>query len=379
MSTLPYIAAAALLASGLHSQPRDSRATFDLLKKGSELSAKDAEKLEAHLAKKPEDAEARIQLLSYYAGPPAGADLSTVKAARAKHILWLIENDPKEGLGLFQVVTGVHRLHCEGDELADPEAYAHAREAWLEQVKKNPGSAEIRREAMDAIQFCSPEQAEQILTEARDEAGLGRLYAGAVLGITGLSYRNNDPAGTDSTLQERPFATKARRILEEATEKDLLVTAAGTLLREGAVLWADGKLDWDYTSLGNSLLARARRADPDAMTLLTLPTALPARGERPPLTIRVGGNVQAANLIRKVRPAYPPNARDLGIQGTVQMTALLGLDGKVLHLHADAGPAELIAASIEAVRQWEYKPTLLNGKPCYVITRIDVNYTLSPR
>jgi len=44
---------------------------------------------------------------------------------------------------------------------------------------------------------------------------------------------------------------------------------------------------------------------------------------------------------------------------------------------ADAGPAELISASLEAVRQWEYKPATLNGKPCYVETRIDVNFTLS--
>jgi hypothetical protein len=58
---------------------------------------------------------------------------------------------------------------------------------------------------------------------------------------------------------------------------------------------------------------------------------------------------------------------------------LIGLDGKILYAHANSGPAELIPASVEAVRQWEYKPTLLNGKPCYVQTLIDVNYTLLPR
>ncbi len=154
------------------------------------------------------------------------------------------------------------------------------------------------------------------------------------------------------------------------------MAAVGTLLRDGAILWADGKLDWDYTSTGNSLLAKAKSVAPEVMTLLTLPTALPERGVRPPSTIRVGGNVQSANLVRKVAPSYPRSARDLGIQGTVQMTALIGLDGKVLYLHADKGPAELIPASIEAVQQWEYKPTMLNGRPCYVVTRIDVNYTL---
>lgn len=44
-----------------------------------------------------------------------------------------------------------------------------------------------------------------------------------------------------------------------------------------------------------------------------------------------------------------------------------------------SGPPELVDASMDAVRQWEYQPTLLNGKPCYVITLIDVNYMLTPQ
>ena len=95
------------------------------------------------------------------------------------------------------------------------------------------------------------------------------------------------------------------------------------------------------------------------------------------MTIRVGGGVQAANLVQQPSPRYPPDARARHIQGVVKMTALIGLDGKVLYLRPENGPPELVPASLEAVRQWEYKPTMLNGKPCYVVTRIDVNYTLS--
>jgi hypothetical protein len=377
MTYLKYIVLGVVFLSSLDAHPRDARTTFDLLKKGNSLSASDAEKLEKQLKKNADDEEARIVLLSYYSGPPAGLDIPLVKAARARHILWLIENDPKDGLGLFKVVTGVYRLHCTGDNLADPEAVGSASELWLQMMKKNPGDEDVRNGAVALIEYCSPEQAEQILMEAHDKSGLGGLYATAVLGITGKSYVNNDSVGSDPALQESPFAQKARRILEEAKEKELLVTAASTLLRDGANLWADGKLDWDYTPLGNDLLDRARVAAPDAMMLLTLPTKLPARGERPPVIIRVGGNVQAKNLIRKVVPHYPPSARDLGIQGTVEMTALIGLDGRILYLGQENGPAELIPASLEAVRQWEYKPTMLNGKPFYVLTRIDVNYALS--
>ena len=59
------------------------------------------------------------------------------------------------------------------------------------------------------------------------------------------------------------------------------------------------------------------------------------------------------------------------------MLALIGLDGKVLNLKYQSGPAELVAASMSAVKLWEYQPTLLNGKPVFVLTQIDLNYTLS--
>jgi hypothetical protein len=378
MSFLLWATVALILEPNLAARPRDARATFELLKKGSSLSVQDAEKFEVQVKKKPGDEDARVQLLSYYSRYPVTGDVAAVKAARARHILWVIENDPQDGLGLFQAATGVYRIHCQGDELADPESFKRASELWLKQVHENPGNEGIRREAAGFIQYCLPEEAEGILIAARDRSGLGRLYASAALGIQGLSYSNNDPAGSDPALRQRTFAEKAKRQLEETTDPDMLSAAAISLLRNGAILWADGKLDWDYTSLGNNILGKARSATPDVATLLTLPTTLPARGERPPLTLRIGGGVQAANLVRKVSPPYPLAARNLGIQGVVKMTALLGLDGKVLHLKVESGPAELVQASVDAVRQWEYRPTMLNGKPCYVITQIDVNFTLSP-
>ena len=80
---------------------------------------------------------------------------------------------------------------------------------------------------------------------------------------------------------------------------------------------------------------------------------------------------------RKVGPHYPADARRQGIQGSVILKALIGLDGKILGLNVVGGPAELIPATVESVRRWEYKPTLLNGRPCYVETQIKVDYTLS--
>lgn len=109
------------------------------------------------------------------------------------------------------------------------------------------------------------------------------------------------------------------------------------------------------------------------------PPPPPPPKEKPvtPQRIRVGGNVQAANLIRKVTPTYPPLAKQARIQGTVRFTAVIGKDGTIQNLQLVTGHPLLVAAAQEAVKQWQYKPTLLNGEPVEVVTQIDVNFTLS--
>ncbi|NDJ10635.1 MAG: energy transducer TonB, partial [Acidobacteriia bacterium] len=93
--------------------------------------------------------------------------------------------------------------------------------------------------------------------------------------------------------------------------------------------------------------------------------------------IRVGGNVQQANLIRQPKPVYPPLAKAARVQGTVKFEAEIGKDGTIQNLKMISGPPLLVQAAMQAVQQWQYKPTLLNGEPVVVITTIDVNFTLS--
>ncbi len=96
-----------------------------------------------------------------------------------------------------------------------------------------------------------------------------------------------------------------------------------------------------------------------------------------PQRIRVGGNVQQANLTRKVTPQYPPLAKQARIQGTVKFTAVIGKDGSIQNLQLVSGHPLFVEAARQAVAQWQYKPTLLNGEPVEVVTTIDVNFTLS--
>jgi TonB family protein len=106
----------------------------------------------------------------------------------------------------------------------------------------------------------------------------------------------------------------------------------------------------------------------------------PKQGPPPgvPQRIRVGGNVIAANLISQVRPVYPESARDAGIEGTVHLQGLIGTDGLLLGLTPlNNINRDLTAAALDAVRQWQYRPTLLNNEPVQVLTTIDVEFKLA--
>jgi len=96
-----------------------------------------------------------------------------------------------------------------------------------------------------------------------------------------------------------------------------------------------------------------------------------------PSRIRVGGNVQQAKLISQARPIYPPLAKQARIQGTVRLQAIIGKDGTIAQLELLSGHPLLSQAAMDAVRQWRYQPTLLNGEPVEVVTTIDVVFTLS--
>lgn len=115
----------------------------------------------------------------------------------------------------------------------------------------------------------------------------------------------------------------------------------------------------------------------------SVPTAAPPpppKVEAKPVTpqrIRVGGNVQAANLIRKVTPTYPPLAKQARVSGTVRFTAIISKDGTIQQLQLINGHPLLVQSAQDAVKQWLYRPTLLNGEPVEVVTQIDVNFTLS--
>jgi len=104
--------------------------------------------------------------------------------------------------------------------------------------------------------------------------------------------------------------------------------------------------------------------------------APPPPPKQTPQRIRLGGNVEQAKLISQPMPVYPQLARQARIQGTVVLHAIISKDGRIEELSVISGHPLLVQAAKDAVQQWRYQPTLLNGEPVEVDTTISVTFTM---
>jgi TonB family protein len=214
--------------------------------------------------------------------------------------------------------------------------------------------------------------------KARAQAAKGTI-AGTVYDIS-----NGAVPGASVTASNRDTKTRETTTTNEAGEYrfpniptghyDLEVKKPGFAIfhRANLLLTADAALNFDprlemggvnenIEVIGNSPNRRQ---------------ALP--GNQPPRRLRIGGDVQATKLISQVKPIYPENAQRQGIEGTVLLHAVIATDGSLLSVgvvNTLADP-ELANAAMDAVKQWRYQPTLLNGNPVEVLTTISVNFRL---
>ena len=112
----------------------------------------------------------------------------------------------------------------------------------------------------------------------------------------------------------------------------------------------------------------------NAIVNLTPPAPVPRPVITGPLPISTG--VAQGFLVHEVKPVYPPPARQARIQGTVLLEAIIGKDGSIENLRVVSGHPMLAPAALEAVRQWRYRPYMLNREPVEVETQITVNFVL---
>jgi periplasmic protein TonB len=109
----------------------------------------------------------------------------------------------------------------------------------------------------------------------------------------------------------------------------------------------------------------------------SVPVLAKTSDSTPTKRIRVPARTAEANLVYDVAPTYPPEAGRARIEGTVVLLAVIGKDGRVQNVTVESGIPLLANAAMDAVKQWRYRPYLLNGEPVEVASRITINFTLS--
>jgi periplasmic protein TonB len=109
----------------------------------------------------------------------------------------------------------------------------------------------------------------------------------------------------------------------------------------------------------------------------SMPVPAKAPDPAPVKRVRLAARVIEANLIHDVPPQYPPEAGRARIEGTVVLMAVIGKDGTVTDVRVETGLPILAQAAIDAVKQWRYKPYMIDGEPVEVDSRITINFNLS--
>jgi TonB family protein len=152
----------------------------------------------------------------------------------------------------------------------------------------------------------------------------------------------------------------------EVMSRGFAVAHIPVTLTAGAAAQADAHLA--LGSVAEQMTIEAKRTTP-------APAVRPAG---PPQRIRVGGNVTPARLIHQAHPAYPDELKNAGIQGSVVIRAVISKDGSVLNpVVVNTVDPRLAQAALDAVKQWAYEPTLLNGEPVEFLTTITMQFRLA--
>ncbi len=236
-----------------------------LAQEGGNLSTAQARELEQQVEKNPHDLDARNKLLGYYFYQWMQAGEEAARAARRRHVLWLIENYPDSPLiALYET-----SIDPKGHSLADPEGYDQARAALLKKTEEQRTNARIFGNAAKFLQLNDRVTAEQLLLVAQQlEPGngewawrLGFLYGIGVLGVDALAF-NGQPASVDPLEQDGPFAAKAKKELETSKNPMLLAVAGNVIARYGTILAPSERDRVGYLTRAEQLYARAQALDP---------------------------------------------------------------------------------------------------------------------
>ncbi len=330
---LIYVASVAQLAPALAQEAPRAKAS-------APAGQPDFAQMEQYVATHPEELEARSRLIRDYF-------LYSIKQPRLRHIDWMIENHPESDLTALNSTGILPRASAMNDE----SDFQTAANLWRQAVSVHGGNAHVLANAARffAQPGADPFESDRLLKAARAiepnnsayTQQLARLYATAIL-------TNANPA----------FAASARSELEASNDGSLLSYAGSqltTVVRNSTDPAARLQLK-DVADLGDRLVARAQS------NRRPLPAAAIVRTAQPPAPGAAQANVsQPATVLHVVPPEYPPMARMARIEGTVQLMATFGPDGRVTDATVVGGPAALASAAVDAVKQWTFAPVMQNG------------------
>jgi len=182
-----------------------------------------------------------------------------------------------------------------------------------------------------------------------------------------------DKAVTDGAGQYAADAIKAAQDARAALDAELAVQEAKWFKSydKAKELAAAAKAAGDKASAD----AVAAKAEADAIAAREKADA-EAREKAKAEAVRVGGKMKPPAKIKDVQPVYPAAARTARVAGVVIVEATIGADGKVIDAKVLRSVPMLDQAALDAVKQWEYTPTLLNGKPVPIVMTVTINFKL---
>lgn len=373
------------------------------------LSPEEVISAEAQVQTNPEDLNFRMRLLMQYRdmAPVPPYDDPVKRSARLRHIVYFVEHNPN----VLDPASPLVYVARSGRPYANETDHAIVRDLWMRLADTNPADARLVLNAAWFLFVEDKREAEDLLRRAverepgnqRVAANLGFLYAMQILGLDGFALE------VAATVSSERADARQRATTELENSSNAAVLAGGaTAIPNLAMRASRGtQVDPELFQLSSKLMAKARTLTPNDDALRgPMPmieyfqeaqgvssNRISAGGIRPmlggtmdidyvgehpsaaplaPARIRIGGNVQKAKLIHAPEPKYTDEAK--AISGDVRFDATIAPDGTIAALTLREGHPVLVQAAIDAVKQWRYQPTVLNGTPVEVITDIVVSF-----
>ena len=247
-----------------------------LAREGRTLSVAQVNDLETRLTTNPEDLAARTRLLGYYfasAQRVVGADAT--RAARRRHIVWIIDHHPEADVTTLSEMT----IDPTGHPLADLEGYTEAKTRWLAQIDRRKDDAPVLLHAARFFRLPDRALALDLLKQAvrlspTDATGaeLGYVYAITILGVTMIN-NNGLPMNTDPAAAAGALARQSIAEVRASSNLAVIRTAGAILAQYGAMVGAISKVTINQDALAEELLTKAAAMNPaDFGTVQTLST-----------------------------------------------------------------------------------------------------------